>query len=118
MNIWSLTRWFIVERLSSDSVLVVEEGWGLHDTTNDIIVGWSLEQVKECIMHFLGYSLVIIVHFVWSCEVWSSEHSTTWLDHLIVLLLLSLTMENPTTVDNTNGGKFRVFSNDLLVVIW
>lgn len=69
-------------------------------------------------MDLLGHSLAIIVHFVWSSEVWSSEQSTSWLDHLITLLLLSLTMENPTTVDNTNWGEFRVFSNDLLVVVW
>lgn len=64
-------------------------------------------------MNILGDSLIIIVNFIWS-----SEQTTAWLDHLIGwLLLLSLTMEYPTTVDYANWGKFRVFSNNLLVIV-
>lgn len=63
-------------------------------------------------MDILGDALIVSVWLVWS-----GEESSTWLDHLIVLLLLSLIMENSTTVDDANWGKFRVFSNHLLIIV-
>ena len=64
-------------------------------------------------MNVLSDSLIVVVNFIWS-----SEQSTAWLDHLIIwLLLLSLIMEYPTTVDYANWGKFRVFSNNLLIIV-
>ena len=73
LDIWSLTSWLIVKGLSSDSVLIIKEGRCLHDSTNHILISWTLEQIEECIVHFLSHSLVVSVHFVWSCEVWRCE---------------------------------------------
>lgn len=111
-RIGRFSNWLVVQWSSSDLVLVIKEGRCLHDAANDVVVRWSLEQVHESILHILCHSLAVWVDFVWSCE-----EATGWCNHLIVLLL-SLAVENPTAVDNSNWGKFRVFSNHLLIVVW
>lgn len=94
-------------------MLGIVERWGLHYSAHHIFITWALEQFKEGIVDILGDTLRV---WDWSSLVWRGEEAT-WLDHLVVVLLLSFVMEDSTTVDDSNWGKLGIFSNDLLIII-
>lgn len=114
LNVWSLTAWLVVQWLGSETMLGIVEGGGLHDSAHHIFITWPLEQFKEGIVDIFGDSLRVRD---WSSLVWGGEEASTWLNHLVVVLLLSFVMEDSTTVDDSNWGKLGIFANDLLIII-
>ena len=48
--------------------------------------------------------------------IWSGEEATLWLDG--VVLQLGFAMEDSAAVNSTNWSKFRIFTDNLLIVVW
>ena len=113
----ALTRLLIgVQWLGSEAVLRVEEGRSLHDAAHHVFVARSLEQVEESVGDVFADALTFCAVLVRS-----REHSTTGLKHsvaMMLIVLLRLVVEDPTTVDDANGSELGVLAQDLGVVVW